>query len=124
MTMRQFTEFVLASLMTAIATWFIAWWTVPLIGAAWGVARREERWVPMLAGAAALLAWLMLLFLPSSPAAVGRLAQVTGAAMGTGPAPLFLLTLVYPALLAAAAASVARAVSSAPRASYAVRSRR
>lgn len=109
--MRRFTEFAIVTLAVAAGTWLIAWWTVPLAGAAWGVARREDRWTPFLAGAAAATGWLALLFLPSSPAQVGLLAEVVGAAMGTGPTPLVTLTLLYPALLATAAASVARAVA-------------
>jgi hypothetical protein len=115
-TMRQLLEFIAVALAMAAATWFIAWWTVPVLAAAWGVARRGDRWVPLLAGAAGMMGWLLLLFLPSSPAAVGRLAQVAGTAMGTGPGPLFVLTLMFPALLAASAASLARAISSASRA--------
>jgi hypothetical protein len=115
MNLRQFSEFIGATVLMAVATWFIAWWAVPLIAATWGLARRRDRWVPLLAGTAGMMSWLALLFLPSSPAAVGRLADVAGTAMGTGPGPLLVLTLMFPALLAASAASFARVISSASR---------
>jgi hypothetical protein len=116
MTLRALVEGAVMTLLMAAATWFIAWWTVPLLAAAWALARGGQRWIPLLAGVAGMMSWLLLVFLPSSPAAVGRLAQVAGAAMGTGPGPLFALTLAFPALLAASAASLARAISSAPAA--------
>lgn len=114
MTMRQALEFLLVTALMAAATWLIAWWAVPLVAAAWALARRSQRWTPLLAGAAGMLSWLVVLFLPSSPGAVSRLAEVAGAAMGTGAGPLVVLTLVFPALLGAASASFVRALAPAP----------
>jgi hypothetical protein len=111
MTMRGATEFAVASLLMATGTWFVGWWMVPVIAAIWGAVRAEDRWLPLLAAFAGTTSWLLLLFLPSSPGAVGRLATVAGRAMGVGPGPLVLLTLVFPALLAVAAAALARAVA-------------
>lgn len=111
MTARQFGEFAAVTLLMAAGTWYIGWWTVPLVAAAWGSARAGERWLPLLSATAGMLSWLLLLFLPSSPGAVGRLAEVAGQAMGVGAGPLLVLTLVFPALLAVSAASLARAVA-------------
>lgn len=104
-----FAEFAAATAAMATATWFVAWWTVPIVAAAWAVRRRTDRTLPLLAAAAGMLSWLILLLLPSSPGAVARLAHVAGAAMGTGSGPLLALTLAFPALLAASAASLAKA---------------
>lgn len=115
MTMRRMMEFVLVVILMAAATWMIAWWAVPVVAAAWALARRNERWTPLLSGAAGMLGWLIVLLLPSSPGAVSRLADVAGAAMGTGAGPLVVLTLVFPALLGAASASFVRALAPAAR---------
>ncbi len=110
MTMRRFAEFALITLLIAATTWFIAWWTVPVVAAAWALTRPSARWLPLAAGIAGALGWLALLVLVSTPGDVRRLAEVAGTAMGIGPSPLLALTLLYPALLAAAAASLARTV--------------
>lgn len=110
MTLRRLTEFVLVVVLMAAATWMIAWWAVPVVAAGWALTRSGERWTPLLAGAAGMLSWLIVLFLPSSPGAVSRLADVAGAAMGTGAGPLVVLTLVFPALLGAASSSLVRAL--------------
>jgi hypothetical protein len=125
MTMRQVTEFAVVTLLMAAGTWLAGWWMVPVVAAAWGLTRREERGLPLLAAMAGAMAWTALLLLPSSPAAVGRVAEVAGRAMGVGAGPLLFLTLIYPALLAVSAAALARALaaregaptSGAPRAS-------
>ncbi|MHB1296903.1 MAG: hypothetical protein ACYC0B_00115 [Gemmatimonadaceae bacterium] len=111
MTARRFlfAEFAAATAAMATATWFIAWWTVPVVAALWALSRPGDRTLPLMAAAAGTLSWLVLLLLPSSPGAVARLAEVAGSAIGTGPGPLLALTLAFPALLAASAASLAKA---------------
>jgi hypothetical protein len=111
MTARQFGEFTAVTLLMAAGTWYVGWWTVPVIAAAWGFARAGDRWLPLLSATAGMLSWLLLLFLPSSPGAVSQLAEVAGQAMGVGAGPLLVLTLVFPALLAVSAASLSRAVA-------------
>lgn len=111
MSTRGSAEFALVAMVMAATTWFIAWWTVPVVAAAWALTQPSARWLPLAAGAAGFTSWLALLFLASTPGDVRRLAEVAGTAMGVGPAPLLLLTLLYPSLLAVAAASLIRAVT-------------
>ncbi len=111
MTTRRSAEFALVTLLMAATTWFIAWWTVPVVAAAWAITHPSARWLPAAGGVSGSLGWLALLLLASTPGDVRRLAEVAGTAMGVGPWPLLLLTLLYPALLAVAAASLARAIA-------------
>jgi hypothetical protein len=104
-----FAEFAAATAAMATATWFVAWWAVPIVAAAWAALRPGDRTLPLMAAVAGTFSWLILLLLPSSPGAVARVADVAGAAMGTGSGPLLALTLAFPALLAASAASLAKA---------------
>ncbi len=114
MTMRRVAEFALVTLAMIATGWLLAWWTVPVVAAAWALTHPSARWVPLAAGVAGTLSWAVLLLLASTPGDVQRVADVAGAAMGIGAAPLLLLTLLYPALLAVAAASLARALVPAP----------
>ncbi len=47
------------ALVAAIAagTWFVAWWTVPVIGAVWGYVKREDASAALAAGLAGMTAW-------------------------------------------------------------------
>lgn len=92
------------------STWVVGWWTVPVLGAAFGWVRRRDPAAPMLAGLAALIGWAVLLAISASGAPRGSVMQAVGSAMQVGPGALLALTLAYPALLAASAAGVVRAV--------------
>ncbi len=98
----------------AAGTWFIGWWTVPVIAAVWAVADRTDRALPLRAAVAGLTAWALLLAVQLPGGSLERLAGAVGAAIGVGALPLVVLTLVYPALLAASAAGLVRAVTGAP----------
>jgi hypothetical protein len=90
-----------------VATWWIGWWTVPVVGAAWGVARRGEDFPAATAAAAASLSWILLLGLQAVSGPVGDLSRRLGGALGVpGWAPL-LVTIAFPAVLAGAAAALA-----------------
>jgi hypothetical protein len=103
-------HFGLIAVLTAvmvIATWWIGWWTVAIIGAAWGIARRGEGLPAATAAAAAGLAWTLLLALQASRGPVGELSRRLGGALALpGWAPL-LATIAFPALLGGAAAALA-----------------
>jgi hypothetical protein len=96
---------VLAAAM-GLATWWIGWWTVPVVGAAWGLARRGEGFPAATAAVAASAAWTLLLALQAAVGPVGELSRRLGGVLGApGWVPL-LATVAFPALLAGAAAAL------------------
>ncbi len=109
---RRLLIFVAATALLAVATWVIAWWMVPVIVAIWAFADQDDRWLPIKSALAGALAWGILLLIDSAGSGVGRIADAVGGVIGIGALPLGLLTLLYPALLAASAAVVVRAVRS------------
>jgi hypothetical protein len=90
----------------ALATAFAPWWAVPLVAAIWGAtvarpgAARE-------AGLAAALAWGLLLARDATGGPAGAVAARVGAVMGLPGGALVAVSLLYPWLLAWAAATVA-----------------
>lgn len=99
----------------ALTTWFIAWWTVPIIAGAWGFLRRRDPAAPLAAGLAAMVAWGVLVLLASRGAPAGSVLRSVGAAMQVGPGALGALTIAFPALVAASAAGLVRAVTAGRR---------
>lgn len=91
-------------------TWFVAWWMVPVVAAAWALADRGDAAVPLKAALAGLMAWGLLLLAQLPGGGVERLADALGQAIGVGAMPLVVLTLAFPALLAGSAAAIVRAV--------------
>lgn len=108
--MKRVVWFAGAVVTTALCTWFLGWWTVPVVGAAWGWAKRADPATPLLAGLAAMTAWTVLLIVSASGAPTGSVSTSVGQAMRVGPGALTALTIAYPGLLAASAAAVVRAV--------------
>ena len=108
--MKRVPWFVGAVAVTALGTWVVGWWIVPIVGAAWGWVKRTDPATPLLAGLAGMLAWAVLLAISASGAPTGSVSDAVGRAMRVGPGALMALTLAYPGLLAASAAALARAV--------------
>lgn len=108
--MKRVPWFVGAVAAMALGTWMIGWWTVPIVGAAWGWAKRTDPATPLLAGGAGMVAWGALLVVSASGAPAGSVSAAVGQAMRVGPGALSALTLAYAGLLAASGAAVARAV--------------
>lgn len=108
------------SVVAAIATctWVVGWWMVPVVGGIYGFARHRDPATPLLAGLAAVVAWGVLLMVSASGAPAGSVSDAVGQAMRVGSGALLALTLAYPALLAASAAAVVRALVR-PRGSHA-----
>ena len=100
----------LGAVVMAALTWMVAWWTVPIVGAALAMVRRDDAFTPLIAGAAAMVAWGGLLLVSAVSAPVGEVTRVVGTAMGIGPAALIALTLAFAALLASSAGALVRAV--------------
>jgi hypothetical protein len=98
----------LLSLAFAGATAAAGWWTVPAIAVVWVRAAPRERRPVVAAMAGAAIGWALLLGWDAlhGPAAV--LARRAGGAMGLPPWGFLVLTLLFPALLAGAAAQMAR----------------
>ncbi|MBL8997400.1 MAG: hypothetical protein KJZ74_02595 [Gemmatimonadales bacterium] len=95
---------------TAVLTWAVGWWTVPIVSAALAFVRRQDAATPLLAAGAAMLAWGLLLAGSALTAPVGEVMRVVGTAMGVGAAALLALTLAFAGLLAASAAALTRAI--------------
>jgi hypothetical protein len=92
----------------ALASW-IGWWAVPLVAALWGFLRPAVPRPILTAALAGLLGWAVWLLIDLSyeAAALGRLGSRLAGVLQL-PAPvLFLLTLLFPALLAWSSAALA-----------------
>jgi hypothetical protein len=105
MSMRRFVEVVLLAEAFAVATFGLGWWSVPLVAAVWAFISRD----PNRALVAALCAaggWATLLALDIVKGPVLTMGNQLGATMNLPPVLLYLLTLVFPALLAWSAAAL------------------
>jgi hypothetical protein len=91
----------------SVATYGFGWLGVAACAVGWAWIRRGDAAVPMMAAVAGALSWGVLLL--AGGESVGRVADVAGAAMQVGPFALVLLTLAFPALLAASLSGVVRA---------------
>ncbi|MEE8116714.1 MAG: hypothetical protein V3T28_06375 [Gemmatimonadales bacterium] len=104
---RQFLEIGVLALAIGVATVWLGWWTVPLVGGGWGVARRGEGYPALTVAVSASLAWVLLLAVTSLQGPVGDFATTVGGVMGIPGWVLIGVTLAFPAVLAGTAAAVA-----------------
>ncbi len=89
----------------AVATFGLGWWSVPIVAAIWAVASRDEN----RARTAALCAaggWATLLLLDIAKGPVITMGSQLASVMKFPAAVLYLLTLLFPALLAWSAATL------------------
>lgn len=94
----------------ALATALFGWWAVPGIGLALGLlspARARPGSIGALAGA---LAWGILLTWTAALGPVDRVADTVGALVGVPGPVIYLITLIFPAVLAGCAAVVGSAM--------------
>jgi len=96
----------------AVATAFLGWWSVPLLGGLWGLFR-SPRSAALEAGSAAAAAWAALLGFTALQGPVWYLAGTLGGIFRLPGPVVLLLTLVYPAVLAGAAAALVAALRAA-----------
>lgn len=89
----------------AVATFALGWWTVPLVAALYSLATSNPNRART-AALAALGGWATLLLLDAAKGPVGAMAARLGGVMNLPPAVLWILTLVFPALLAWSAAAL------------------
>ena len=103
-------RFVLLTAGFALGTIVAGWWTVPVMGAAWGLAAART-WRPALTAAlSAGLAWGLLLVWTALTGPAGKLASTLGAIAGVPGAVFVIATLLLPVLLAGLSARVVRRV--------------
>ena len=104
---RVLARWLLLSLAFAAGTWLAGWWAVPVVAALWGGFQdRSVRRGP-LAGVAAATGWGALLVAGALRGPLVELADVVGPVLGLDGVQLFVVTLLFAALLAAAAAGTA-----------------
>jgi hypothetical protein len=89
-----------------VGTMFVGWWSVPVLAAGWGVLSLRIGRAVMDAALAASVAWSILLAVTALEGPVWYLAgNLGGIFQLPGPA-ILLLTVLFPALLAGAAAGL------------------
>jgi hypothetical protein len=86
----------------------LGWWTVPLVGALWGLLRPRLPRPALSAAAAAGLAWVLWLGFDAvrGQGALGVLATRLSGVMRLPVSALFLVAILFPALLAWSAAAL------------------
>lgn len=90
----------------AVGTMFVGWWSVPLLAAAWGLLSTRIGRAAVEAALAGVVAWAILLAVTALDGPVWYLAGNLGGVFQL-PGPLILLlTVLFPALLAGAAAAL------------------
>jgi hypothetical protein len=104
--MRTLSVLVLAVVL-AVATVFLGWWAVPVVGFLWGLlTARLLRWPAGAAALAAMLAWAALLGMDAMGGRLAGLGTLFGSIAKLPPGVFFALSLVFPALLAWSAAAL------------------
>ena len=103
--MRRVIALVLLAEAFAVATFGLGWWSVPIVAAAWA-AYSTDRNRARIAAFCAMGGWATLLALDFARGPVGTMATQLGGVMSLPPIVLFILTLVFPALLAWSAATL------------------
>lgn len=93
----------------ALATAWFGWWAVPLVAFAWGVMALAVTRAALIVAVSAALGWLALLFWTTMHGPVSALAHLLASTMHVPSVALVLVTLIFPAVLAWSAASLAAA---------------
>ena len=106
---RQLLAVVVLAAAMALGTWWLGWWVVPVLGAAWGAARYGA-YPSATAGVAAALGWMGLVGIAALQGPMGGVSRMVGGVLSVpGWVPLA-LTALFPAGLAAASARVSAAL--------------
>ena len=110
--MRNLAAFLLLVAAFVLGSW-VGWWTVPAVAALWGWLRPAVPRPILSAALAATLAWALWLAadLVRGHGALAVLAGQLGAIMRVPPPALYVVTLLFPALLAWSAAALACAAA-------------
>ncbi|MGD2134847.1 MAG: hypothetical protein PVF27_01755 [Gemmatimonadales bacterium] len=119
--MRTALRVAMLALAFALGTWVVGWWAVPVLGLVWGAIASRASHPSRTAGASATLGWAMLLLWLGTQGPVWYVAQRVGPVLAL-PGWLFLgLTLIFPGVMALAAAAVAGEIAAMVRRSRAAR---
>lgn len=106
---RQLLAVTVLAVAMALGTWWLGWWVVPILGAAWGAARYAA-YPSITAGVAAALGWMLLVGVAALRGPMGEVSRTLAGALSVpGWLPL-VVTGLFPAGLAAASARFARCV--------------
>ncbi len=105
--MNAFVKYLLLAEGFAVTTYGLGWWSVPIVAAMWSFFSKDAHRVRDAAIAAAA-GWASLLLLDIWRGPVSTMADQLGALMGLPPFLLYLLTLLFPAVLAWCAGVIAR----------------
>lgn len=106
---RVISRVVALSLLFALATAWLGWWSVPVLALGYAITDHAWRMRAATAVAAAVVAWSGIIAIDVRAAWSG--ASRAGAVVGASPAVLLIVTLVFGALLAGTAAVVGTAIS-------------
>jgi len=109
--MRAVLRGALLAMAFALATAVLGWWTVPALGALWGILAPRGSRPGTTAALAAMTGWLALLVSAALRGPAWELAAKVGGVMALPGWAFVVLTLVYPALLAGLAATAVHAVA-------------
>jgi hypothetical protein len=103
--MRTFVKFILLAEAFAVATYGLGWWVVPVLAVIWGLISRDPA-KARFAALAAAVGWGTLLLLDVTRGPVGVMGSQLAGVMKLPGVALYLLTLIFPALLAWCAATL------------------
>jgi len=106
--MKWILQFVALSLAFALGTWLLAWWTVPLIAAAYGAWGARQRVTLVTALFAGIAGWGAVLGWDAMSGPMARMLEVLGGVFRVPGGAFVMLTLAYGGLLAVSAAALAR----------------
>ncbi len=107
---------IMLSIAFALATAVLGWGVIPALAAIWGFTAREEEHPAMVAAAGAGLGWLLLLVWVATQGPMGEVARRAGGVMSVPGAVMVILTLLYPMVVAWAAAALTNAIAESRRA--------
>jgi len=91
----------------ALGTAVLGWWAVPVVAAVWGLATPVGKGTWRCAALAGSGAWALLLLFTATQGPVGELASKVGAVFALPGFAFVLITLLFPAVMAASAAELA-----------------
>jgi hypothetical protein len=103
--MRTFVKFILLAEAFAVTTYGLGWWVVPVMAAIWGTVSSGPS-KARFAALAAAIGWGTLLILDVTRGPVAVMASQLAGVMKLPAVALYLLTLIFPALLAWCAATL------------------
>jgi hypothetical protein len=104
-------RFALLLVALALGTRFVGWWTVPVIGAAYGLLAGTDRWPGLSAAIAGALVWIGELVVASvAGAPIGAFGRDLAISMQLPSWAMFIVTAAFPALLSGSAAVLTAAL--------------